>query len=177
LFHRPKLGEQLAAFLRDRAGGVTVVPGGGAAADAVRAIDRTQRLGEEVAHWLALRAMTLNAEFLAALLQQNGVVAEVVERPGVSRGRVEVIDAWAFCRADDAKPDHLPHSWAATSDSVAVRVAHVAGAAELMVLKACPPGPKDYVDACFAELVRRYRLQVTMVDFTTSTTSACAHTP
>jgi aspartokinase-like uncharacterized kinase len=178
LFDRPDLGGRLAAFVGqwDKEP-VVVVPGGGAAADAVRAWDRVQRLGDEVSHWLALRAMALSAEFLAALLRRSGVRVDVVDRPGASCRGVEVVDAWAFCRADDAGPDRLPHSWAATSDSVAARVAHVAGAAQLVLLKSCPPGPSDFVDPCFGDLVRRYRLRVLAVDFTTSTTSGVARTP
>jgi len=53
---------------------VVLVPGGGATADVVRAWDRQHRLGEETAHWLALRSMTFNAHFLKAILPGAGVV-------------------------------------------------------------------------------------------------------
>jgi aspartokinase-like uncharacterized kinase len=126
LFDLPDLGPRLRAFLAslpdsDR----LVVPGGGAAADAVRALDRTHDLGPEVSHWLALRACALAAHFLSALLPG----APVVAAPCAGRG-LAVLDALAFAQADDS----LPHSWDTTSDAVAARAAAVAGG-ELVLLK------------------------------------------
>src|SRR6185437_15465750 len=99
---------------------VLLVPGGGATANAVRELDRVHRLGEERAHWLALRALALNAHFLADLLPGTPVVTEW-SAPG--RRRRAILDCQAFARADEANPGHLPHVWSATSDALAARVA------------------------------------------------------
>ncbi|HEY1188734.1 MAG TPA: hypothetical protein VGE74_13855, partial [Gemmata sp.] len=51
LYDSPALGPALRAFVASLAPAeVLLVPGGGAAADAVRALDRTHALGEEAAH-------------------------------------------------------------------------------------------------------------------------------
>src|SRR5262245_14108307 len=42
---------------------------------------------------------------------------------------------YTFARADDARPDHLPHCWDVTSDSLAARAALVAGIDVLILLK------------------------------------------
>jgi aspartokinase-like uncharacterized kinase len=179
LFDLADLGPRLARWLdalptRD----VLLVPGGGPTADGVRDLDRWQRLGEERAHWLALRALALNAHFLAGILP----AAEVVAGPAGGaaarrRGRVPVLDAYAFCRDDErAHPEAcLPHSWSATSDAVAARAAVVAGARQLVLLKsvAVPEGGwqeaarRGQVDEVFCDIVRKPRpaLEVRAVNF------------
>ncbi len=173
LFDLPGLGPRLARWLAALpAAGVLLVPGGGRAADAVRELDRLHGLGEEKSHWLALRALALNARFLADLLP--GV--RVVESP-VEHGGVAVLDPLAFCLADerDRPADALPRAWAVTSDSVAARAAAVAGAGQLILLKSVTVPPAmtwdeaaraGYVDAAFAGVVRAAPgLEVRAVNF------------
>src|SRR6516164_6648499 len=65
LFDLPRLGERLSTFLLELSPHLPVlVAGGGAIADHVREMDTRQGLGDEKAHWLALRAVTLNACFV-----------------------------------------------------------------------------------------------------------------
>ncbi|MFO0807678.1 MAG: hypothetical protein U0746_03560 [Gemmataceae bacterium] len=162
LFDLPDLGDRLRAFLAltprlesARGARIVLVPGGGATADAVRALDRTHNLGEATSHWLALRAMALNARFLAKLVDGDIAYGVKHARRIWGAGRVAVLDAYKFCRADERDPGRLPHSWAVTADSVAARFAVVCGAAELVLLKSAEPPPGDvaawaaagYVDA------------------------------
>jgi aspartokinase-like uncharacterized kinase len=137
LYTRPHLGPELKAFLETLPAPMLLVPGGGSFADAVRAFDRLHRLGEEACHWLALEAMNLGGAFLCSL--------------GIS---APMLDAVAFCR----EHDELPHTWDATSDSVAALAARVFRASRLVLLKsvAIPPGTpweeaaaRGWVDPCF----------------------------
>ncbi len=65
LFDSPRLGPALRAYLDALApADVLLVPGGGPVADAVRELDRTHGLGEEAAHWLALRSLGVTKELL-----------------------------------------------------------------------------------------------------------------
>lgn len=108
---------------------IIIYPGGGATADAVRELDRSQSLGEEAAHWLALRALTVNAYFLNGILPELPV-ALWPELPGRA-----ILDPFAFALADEENEGHLPHCWSVTSDSLALRAALVLRARELILLK------------------------------------------
>ena len=146
LFDLPELARRLTEFLNalDR-GRWLLVPGGGALVDAIRKLDATHVLGEEAAHWLALRTLSVNAFFLSRLLAgRRGIVSAAVDEwPALWRnGDVPILDAYAFALADEARQDHLPHSWDVTSDSLAARVALLLGARRLILLKSTPP-PKD----------------------------------
>jgi probable H4MPT-linked C1 transfer pathway protein len=139
LFDLPDLGPRLAHWLAfQEPAPVLVLPGGGPTANVIRTLDRQQALGEEKAHWLALRALTLNAWLLCTLLPKG--TAQVVRQiedcfPLWEQGMVPIMDAHAFALADEGRPGCLPHSWSVTSDSLAARLAVVSGAAELILLK------------------------------------------
>src|SRR4051812_13757164 len=103
LYDLPDLGPRLRGWLRTLpAPAVLIVPGGGMAADVIRRLDQCHHLGVKTAHWLALRAMTLNAWFLSALL------GDVPVLPSLSKPweGVAVLDAAAFC-AEDGGPEGL----------------------------------------------------------------------
>lgn len=170
LFDLPDLGPRLRAWLAQADfASALLIPGGGAAANAVRELDRVHGLGEEKAHWLALRALTLNAYFLADLLPEAEVVTDT---EAARRGRCAFLDCYAFARADEASAGHLPHAWSATSDALAARVAAAAGAGRLVLLKSVTiPASIDWdeaarrgwVDPLFPGLARG--LNVSAVNF------------
>lgn len=128
---------------------VVVVPGGGPFADLVREVDRAAGLSPDAAHWMAILAMDQYAHLLAERIAG----AVLVEEPGaivgaLSRGRVAVLAPSRWLRAADP----LPHTWDATSDSVA---AFVAGALDAGRLELVKPGETDQegVDRCFTTVV------------------------
>lgn len=161
LFDLADLGPRLRRWLGSLAAAdVLLVPGGGAAADVVRDLDRRHGLGDEQAHWLALRATTLNAHVLAALLPP----ARVLYDPRYRDTPLSILDPYAFVRGDDGRPGCLPHSWAVTTDAVAARIAVREGAARLFLLKSVTIPPdlnweeaarQGMVDPAFAGVVRQ----------------------
>lgn len=128
---------------------IVVVPGGGPFADAVRAFGRTHRLSADAAHWMALLAMDQYAQALleriegATLVEEAGAVAAAVDPAGVA-----VLAPSRWMRAADV----LPHTWDATSDSVA---AFVAGALDVDHLVLVKPSVSndDVVDRCFLSVL------------------------
>jgi aspartokinase-like uncharacterized kinase len=137
LYDLPDLGPRLLGWL-DTLGTarLLLIPGGGATAEVVRTLHRRHGLSEELCHWLALRALSLNAYFLAGLLGRAAVVEDPAECPPAwATHRRAVLDLHAFARADEVRPGRLPHTWAVTSDAMAARVAAVTGARRLILLK------------------------------------------
>lgn len=128
---------------------VVVVPGGGPLADAVRRLDRSAGLSDDAAHWMAILAMDQYAHLLAERIER----AVLVEEPGGIReahaaGRPAVLAPYRWMRSADV----LPHSWDATSDSVAAFVAGALDARHLVLVKPAEGEPAALVDRCF-ELV------------------------
>jgi aspartokinase-like uncharacterized kinase len=178
LLDRPDLAACLRAHLHSlRPRPIAVLVGGGPTTDAVRHLDRIHNLGEAIAHDLALRALTLNAHAIGHLLEGSvvaGTRAEVVA--AWSASRLVLLDPWSLLTTLEAEAGEaiLPHTWEATSDSVALVLAGSLGAGELHLLKSVgPPGPldvggahpRDVVDPCFVGLWSRWPgLRVTVVN-------------
>lgn len=141
----PAVCSAVAARARRRP--VVVVPGGGPFADAVRAFDREVGLSTDSAHWMALLAMDQYAHVLAerieraALVHEPGGIMEVLRE-----GRVAVLAPSRWMQAADA----LPHSWDATSDSVAAFVAGALDARHLILVKPADGPIEAVADRCFA---------------------------
>jgi aspartokinase-like uncharacterized kinase len=164
LYDSPDLGARLRRWLAESfpSAKVVLVPGGGGAADVIRHLDRRHGLGEETAHWLALRALTLNAHFLASLLPPARVIGEL--RDIGEKSELAILDVHEFARADEARDGRLPHTWAVTSDAVAARVAIVLQARHLVLLKSltiprdvnwAEAGRRGWVDESFAEVLHQ----------------------
>jgi len=128
---------------------VVVVPGGGPFADAVRELDRVAGLSADTAHWMAMLAMDQYAHVLAEridgadLVEDSGAIAGTL-----AAGRVAVLAPSRWLRAADP----LPHSWDATSDSVAAFLAGALDAKRLVLVKPGEVG-EEGVDRCFAMVV------------------------
>jgi aspartokinase-like uncharacterized kinase len=121
-----------------------VVPGGGPFADGVREFERRVGMSPDAAHWMAILAMDQYAHVLAGRIAG----AVLVEEPGavtetVAPGRPAVLAPSRWMRSADV----LPHSWEATSDSIAAFVAGALDATRLILIKPTTTG--KMVDSYF----------------------------
>lgn len=131
LWSSPLLGRWLVA-LRRAPCDVTIVPGGGIFANAVRDAQDKMQFSNEAAHQMALLAMEQYALALADLDQRLALVSSPQEaRAAHLKGRSAV---WRpsdmVCEARD-----VPASWDVTSDSLAAWYAAKAAASTLLLVK------------------------------------------
>ncbi|MBA4018822.1 MAG: hypothetical protein C0483_16770 [Pirellula sp.] len=137
-----------------------LVVGGGGLVDVIGELQRLHsQLTDQDAHWLAIRAMQLNAEMIVGLLPEAEYVADVtgfVSRPRAAG--LFIVDPWSFMQADARSESPLAATWEVSSDSIAARLAVMLGAEELVLLKSALPVDVrdlgDYVDAAFEETSR-----------------------
>jgi 5-(aminomethyl)-3-furanmethanol phosphate kinase len=109
-----------------------VVPGGGALADEVRAVQERLGFGDGAAHRMALLAMDQLAWAVAGLREGFDVGdTEIALQKSLELGRVAV---WAPYTLVSNRCD-IPESWTVTSDSLALWLAGRIGAMSCYVIK------------------------------------------
>jgi aspartokinase-like uncharacterized kinase len=167
LLASPDMADRLRLWLAAQpAGRRVLIAGGGAVVDALRELDRAHPLDEAAAHWMSVDLMSVTARVLGALVPEFPLVVDWKNLPGVPAAgatTTAVFDAGRFLRAIEprAAGTKLPASWDVTSDSIAARLAVVAGAGRLVLLKSARPPASDwasladrgYVDRFFPRLV------------------------
>jgi len=147
LFDHPQFASGLRAWIAAQPGDAILVPGGGTFAEAVRDMDRLHALGDDESHWLALRAMDVAGGMLKAIVGSAARVPNCFEFFG--------------------SHDSVPHSWDATSDSLALAFAQYVRAEKLVLLKSRDGriGEDGFVDGYFSILLEKQPIPVEVVDF------------
>jgi len=136
-----------------------LIVGGGDGADLIRAWDKLHHLTEEQGHWLAVRAMQLNAYTLATRLDAHRLVCDPTDCTAAwSDSLLALVDPLPWLEREDAAGINTPKEWAFTSDSIAAHIAVRVGATQLTLLKSTLPTRADdlgdVVDTCFVATAR-----------------------
>ncbi|WP_036294233.1 aspartate kinase [Methylosinus sp. PW1] len=139
----PALRRWLAA-LRRYPGPLSIVPGGGPFADAVRSAQEALRFSDAAAHDMAIMAMEQYGRALCDL--EPGLRPAATLREATAAHAQGAIAVWSPVAMTRANPQ-IPASWDMTSDSLAAWYAHEAGARALLLVKsvdwrASPPPPR-----------------------------------
>jgi aspartokinase-like uncharacterized kinase len=135
------LARALPALARTRP--VVVVPGGGPFADQVRRTQHELGASEDAAHWMAILGMDQYAHLLAERLPGARLVHDVEALGRARAGDLCVLAPYRWMQ----QTDPLPHTWDATSDSIAAVVAGALDARELLLVKAISGTPEALADA------------------------------
>ena len=165
LLHKKDLAQDLQRWLsqQSKAHHIIIV-GGGGLADEVRTWSHSHDFDEGFAHDLCIQLLSITARAVAALCEPIPLVDDIVAATSDHPESLTcVFDAARFLNIDEPlQPGTpLPHTWSATSDSIAARVAIVASAQELVLLKSTAPPPEltvhvasqsHYVDEFFPTL-------------------------
>ena len=154
----PLLPQWLDLLAKLGGGRVTVVGGGGSLADEVRRIQAHWNFDDLAAHNMAVLAMAQTAYQLHAM---NPALQLATRQADISRvlhkGQTAV---WLPFELQRDQPDARTH-WGATSDTIALDLAHQLNAERLIVVKSCAIDPlmslaelgdAGVVDRQFAEL-------------------------
>ena len=138
LLDYPELPPRLTSYLADLGRpNPVLVCGGGPTVDAIRRIDRAHGMDEAASHWIAVRAMTLNARMLEAIVPNLIYIERARDLPRAWKSRkIPLLDPFIFLsEVDESSGDPLPRRWRVTSDSIAARMAARLEAPELVLLK------------------------------------------
>jgi aspartokinase-like uncharacterized kinase len=100
-------------------------------AELIRKYDRIHGLGDEDAHWLAIRSLSVAAYFLQSIVPGSAVVDYLPQSPS----RVCILDCITFFNRLSVGGSDVPHMWDVTSDSLAAKVARTSAAQVLVMLK------------------------------------------
>ncbi|MAG94569.1 MAG: uridylate kinase [Planctomycetaceae bacterium] len=167
LLELPDLAQRLACLLTGpRLARPLLVVGGGAVADLVRRWDAVHDVGSHVAHDLALSAMALNEQLVARLLPASRIVRTPTEAVAAwSAEEVAILNCRGYLQeVEGCGVADLPHTWDATSDSIAAWVSLCWPARELVLLKSVDlpdatttqqASEAKLVDACFPRFAAR----------------------
>jgi len=126
-----------------RAQPVIVIPGGGPFADQVRRTQHDLGASEDAAHWMAILAMDQYAHLLADRFSGSRLADDLDALREACRGEVWILAPYRWMK----RTDPLPHSWDATSDSIAVVAAAALGAHEVLLVKVVSGTPETLADA------------------------------
>lgn len=131
---------------------ITVVPGGGRFADAVRDFDRSFALSSMLAHRMAILAMDQYGLALTQLIPNSVATYRLSEARQLAETRAAPIFLPSQLMF---KEDPLENSWDVTSDAIAAYVASRLGAAKLLLATDVDgiftEDPKQYADAALIE--------------------------
>ena len=158
----PDLARDLLATL-DPMTRLTVVIGGGAIVEGLRAIDAAVPGDERVVHRLAIDGMGITARYVAAILDVPLVAAPLpADRAAPPPASCAVLDMAAWLESAPDRDASIDRSWRVTSDSLAAHVASAHGLG-LLLAKSVPPSTAEslmalarsgWVDAAFPGAAR-----------------------
>jgi len=136
---------QLARFI--------LVPGGSVFADYVRELQVKMGFSDDVAHWLAIKAMEMYGAYIAGI-DESGIIIEahdLVEACEVlKQGKIPIVMPYRIIK----RFNELPHDWSVTSDSIALYIANLIKADMIVLAK-----PVDGVLDNEGNLIKKMTIQ------------------
>ena len=137
--HLIRYGEVVRETLRELRSLSTIakfilIPGGSLFADFVRELQGSIGFNDDIAHWLAIKAMEMYGAYIMGLddlhiLVETYDLAET--REAISRGKIPVLMPYKIIKT----LNELPHSWSVTSDSIAIYIAKLLEANMVILAK------------------------------------------
>lgn len=102
--------------------GIAIVPGGSIFADAVRELQLNTRIDDDIAHWMAVKAMEVYGLFIKGFSCRAIEVYSLDDVYKATRRKlIPIVMPYKILK----DYDELPHSWTITSDSISIYIAHL----------------------------------------------------
>jgi aspartokinase-like uncharacterized kinase len=143
----PALPAALPAWLAAQQPAINILLCGcGPFGDAIRRADQCFSIGEERSHWLCIDTLSVTARLLAAILPASafyGRYGDLQTHLAAGEPATIIFDPREFLADHESSlpGNTLPHTWSATTDSIAARLAYCLDADELILLKSAPAPP------------------------------------
>jgi aspartokinase-like uncharacterized kinase len=111
---------------------VAIVPGGSMFADTVLEAQKKAGFSDDVAHWMAVKAMEVYGVLIASH-SNIGVEVETIEsiKKAFEERLLPIVLPYKIIK----QFDELPHTWDATSDSIAILIAGKLGCKSVFLAK------------------------------------------
>ncbi|GAB6944339.1 amino acid kinase family protein [Vulcanisaeta sp. JCM 14467] len=102
---------------------IALIPGGSEFADLVRNLQERVGFNDDVAHWMAIKAMEVYGSYISSMFPS--IVEEITDLNEVVaiQDRIPLIMPYEIMRSTN----ELPHTWSVTSDSITLYLTHVLG--------------------------------------------------
>ncbi|MFQ5980920.1 MAG: hypothetical protein ACE5OZ_22505 [Candidatus Heimdallarchaeota archaeon] len=136
--------------------GLLLVPGGGIYAKKVRTHQKTNRLTDSQAHWMAIKSTEIMGVLLCELIPK--AIPTNIPR-SLPENEIEVIFPYIYFR----DRNNLPHSWEATSDAIAALIGQDLGINDLFKLTFGPKDPRIALDSFSIKFHQEFGIKWTII--------------
>jgi aspartokinase-like uncharacterized kinase len=109
---------------------IILIAGGGSYANLIRKLDRKFELGDDLSHWMAIYTMDINGKKIGTYFPRISKTRRFEDIKKAQR-IFTVFLPFRFLK----EFDELPHSWAVTSDSITLFLAHKLGISNCFLIK------------------------------------------
>lgn len=147
-------------MLMDNDTNFVIVPGGSVFADIVKEFQLNTGIGDDVVHWMAIKAMEIYGLFLKNFEKRCEEVNDLEDVYKVLRNKhIPIVMPYKILK----KYNELPYSWSVTSDSISIYLAYLLQAKLVALGKiidgiTTPDG--KIVKTIYADDLARYRTPV-----------------
>ncbi len=109
---------------------VIIIPGGASYANFIRTLDKELKIGNNMAHWMAIYAMNYNGNKIAHQYPFINLTEKIEELLTIDHS-ISLFLPFKYLKMKDS----LPHSWDVTSDSITLSIAHELELSQCFLIK------------------------------------------
>ena len=109
---------------------IIIIPGGASYANFIRTLDKELKIGNTMAHWMAIYAMNYNGNKIAHQYPFINLTEKIEELLKIDHS-ISLFLPFKYLKIKDP----LPHNWDVTSDSITLYIAHELELSQCFLIK------------------------------------------